>query len=182
MQTVGRLMMLAVLTLIALGSAVWFLQENQRLEQEILEFEEKWKKEQHDWNNSLNKQIEKKTRLEFLHGSSIFNRSNIIEHPYATKDERHAIVTAFGGLGDVPQWLGVVTLVRSLREVHTRVPDIIALDYSQPDSLPPLAHTILRDLGVQIISIDTSLLQSLGLQNRVFLDWGLIFFSLSPFS
>eukprot|EP01096_Ripella_sp_DP13-Kostka_P016432 TRINITY_DN8003_c0_g1_i1.p1 TRINITY_DN8003_c0_g1~~TRINITY_DN8003_c0_g1_i1.p1 ORF type:complete len:447 (-),score=183.70 TRINITY_DN8003_c0_g1_i1:27-1367(-) len=173
MQGVARLIMLAALTLVALGSAVWFLQENQRMEKEIQDFEDKWAKEQHEWSASYNRQLEKKDKLEFLHGSTIFNRSRINERPYSPNGEKHAIVTAFGGLSDVPQWLGVVTLARSLREVHTRVPDIIALDYSNSDAVPELAHTILKELGVQVFSIDTSFLQKLGFHvNRAFLDWG----------
>lgn len=69
--------------------------------------------------------------------------------------KKHAIVTMAGSSWVQPYWLGAVALVQSLREVHTRVPNILVMvRSSQTDGFPPQARKTLESLGAQLIMID----------------------------
>lgn len=83
-------------------------------------------------------------------GTTIINESELELKPYIPS-ERHAIVTMIGSTTiNYAYWTGAISLIQSLREVKTRVPNIIIiLRYDK--NIPEIAFNIFKNLGVTVL-------------------------------
>jgi len=70
-----------------------------------------------------------------------------------TPSDKHAIVTMFGyERYDNAYWMGALAMIQSLREVKTRVPNIVAM-VRHRGMVPPVAWAAFERLGVKLIDI-----------------------------
>lgn len=101
---------------------------------------------------STNKKLSEKLN-EPYRGTTILKESEILFQNY-TPSDKHAIVTMVGSSSYMHgYWLGAISLFQSLREVKTRVPNIVVM-VRTTDNIPDVAFDIYENLGVKVILIE----------------------------
>jgi hypothetical protein len=87
-------------------------------------------------------------------GSTLLLENRLVFQNY-TPSDRHAIVTMIGCSSYVHSyWMGGLALIQSLREVQTRVPNIVVMIRRNQGEIPDFAFEAFERLGVQLIDID----------------------------
>lgn len=85
-------------------------------------------------------------------GTTVLNEDELIFEDYIPSD-KHAIVTMIGAETYMhAYWMGAAAVIQGLREVKTRVPNIIVMIRAH-DVLPPIAKTTFQRLGAKLVPI-----------------------------
>ena len=113
--------------------------------------EQAWKLEESRWEMETNDLHDMLEKLELVLDRRSVDPRKVNLLPYSG-DEHHAIATSISGDKDHPEFLSALALCKSLREVDTRVANIIVMYHGEKD-LPLLVERAFRRMDVEIVRI-----------------------------
>lgn len=86
-------------------------------------------------------------------GRTLTTENKLVLQEY-TPNDKHAIVTMIGAESYMhAYWMGAVAVIQGLREVKTRVPNIVVM-VRKIENIPETASVAFERLGAQLISIE----------------------------
>lgn len=130
----------------------------EEIDKEVSRREEEWLQQKRAFLEAEEALREKSERMaavaeEPFKGTTVITDNRIIHQEYEP-NPRHAFVTMMGSTSYVHSyWMGALAMIQSLREVQTRVPNIVVMARGL-ELVPPSAIAAFERLGVEIIPIE----------------------------
>ena len=132
------------------------LRNESAINKQLEELESTWKQKEVEWEEKLNDpEVEEMKELAKhpYRGRTLTTENRLVFQNYTVSD-RHAFVTMIGSTSHVhPYWMGALAMIQSLREVETRVPNIVVM-VRKTELIPSFAMDAFERLGAQLRFID----------------------------
>ena len=152
-------------------------QQEKDYEKMFEEREKEWAENYHKNQQALEKLSNYTNQLKGLVDEGFGGRTLLPENKLVLREyeasNSHAIVTMIGGSSAVNSyWMSALAMIQSLREVKTRVPNIIVMTRANT-SLPEFAKEAFGRLNATLVTIET--LQERKLNVKIPGTWGNLF-------
>mmetsp|Transcript_1710 Transcript_1710/g.6083 ORF Transcript_1710/g.6083 Transcript_1710/m.6083 type:complete len:361 (-) Transcript_1710:40-1122(-) len=149
LATLVKVCGIVLVSICFMASAMIIYSDTEGVEEVWAKKERTWRLEEEKWAMETNALQDTLERLELVMGYRSIDPRKVSMLPYS-EDPRHAIVTTFGGNHDHPEFTHALALCKSLREVDTRVANIVAIFFGEAE-LPLLIQRAFRSLNVEVI-------------------------------
>lgn len=153
--------------------------EEQSIEEEFIQLEANWVEKRNNFETKQTALLDQLSTLKTAYESPYRGRTLVTENRLVlqeyTPSDKHAIVTMIGSSSHVHcYWMGAVSMIQSLREAQTRVPNIIVM-VRNPILIPEVAYDAFKRLGAELILIENLPLDELNVEIPG--TWGMYFFT-----
>lgn len=151
LSTLVKVSGIVLVSICFLASALIIYGDVETVEEIWAKKEQAWKLEQARWEMETNELSDTLEKLDLVLGNRSVDPRKVNLLPYSG-DENHAIATSITGDKEHPEFLSALALCKSLREVDTRVANIVVLYYGDKD-LPLLIERAFRKMDVEVVRI-----------------------------